>query len=89
LPSFDDLECHPNFEDHQAEAERPIVRCEEAHEAWFGERRIVRNRKGQMAPYLMLGRTASNRMITVVLLPAESVGSWTAYTAWDTKKSDG
>lgn len=85
---FDELECHPNFEGHQAEARRKVVSCDEAMDAWFGVRQIVRNRKDKAGPYLMIGRTRGNRPITVVLLPTKVEGLWTAYTAWDTKTSD-
>jgi hypothetical protein len=79
---------HPNFEDHQAEAGRRIVSCEEAEEAWWGVRRIVQNRKGQKAAYLMLGTTSEPRDITVVLFGTDLDDTWLAYTAWDTKESD-
>lgn len=88
MPHFDWLAFHPNFEEHQAEAGRPIVTCAETEEAWYGERRIVPNRKGQRAPYLFLGRTSRPRDITVVLFGTDLDDTWLAYTAWDTKKSD-
>lgn len=88
LPHFDDLDFHPNFEGHQAEADRRIVTREEVEDAWFGKRRIVPNRKGQTGPYLLLGRTGGGRDITVVLLPTGEEGRWLGYTAWDTKHTD-
>jgi hypothetical protein len=54
-----------------------------------GERKIIRNRKGQRAPYLMLGKTRQPRDITVVLFGTDLEDTWLAYTAWDTKESDG
>lgn len=88
MPRFDELECHPNFEEHQAQAGRRVVTCEEAEDAWYGHRSIVPNRRGRAAPYLMIGRTGTKRDITVVLLPTDAAGTWVAYTAWDTKASD-
>lgn len=88
MPHFDWLVFHPNFEDHQGEADRRIVTCEEAEEAWWGARTIVRNRKGQKAPYLMLGTTSEPREVTVVLFGTDLDDTWLAYTAWDTKESD-
>jgi hypothetical protein len=88
VPTFEELRCHPNFEDHQVAAGRRVVTCDEALDAWYGQRRVVPNRRGHPAPYLMLGRTSSSRRITVVILPTSEEGLWTAYTAWDTKNSD-
>jgi hypothetical protein len=88
VPHFDWLAFHPNFEEHQAEAARRVVTCDEAEEAWWGERKIIRNRKGQRALYLMLGKTRQPRDITVVLFGTDLDDTWLAYTAWDTKESD-
>ena len=84
MPTFEHLDCHDNFENHQAGAGRPVIDCEEAIEAWYGRRLIVRNRKTGVAPYLFLGRTLSGRRITVVILATDDPLSWLAYTAWDT-----
>jgi hypothetical protein len=84
VPRFDDLDCHPRFEQHQADAGRRVVSCEEAIEAWYGRRQIVRNRRDAAGPYLMVGKTYAGRPITVVLQSAQRRGSWVAYTAWDT-----
>lgn len=88
LPRFDELDCHPNFEEHQAQTGRRVVTCGEAEEAWYSERTIVPNRRGRRAPYLLIGQTGSGRDITVVLLPTDLDGTWVAFTAWDTKPSD-
>jgi hypothetical protein len=88
VPRFDFLTFHPAFEDHQHEAGRPVITMEEALDAWYGERLVVRNRKGRRGPYLMIGSTGSGRDITVVLLATAEEGTWLAYTAWDTKWSD-
>jgi hypothetical protein len=88
VPSFDVLVFHPGFEDHQAEAGRRIVTAEEALEAWYGSRMVVRNRKHRRAPYLVIGSTDGDRHITVVVLATAEPGTWLAYTAWDTKHSD-
>lgn len=88
MPHFDWLAFHPNFEDHQAEAGRPVVTCEEADEAWWDNREIVPNRKAQRGKYLMVGLTLRGRGITVILFGTDLDDTWLAYTAWDTKKSD-
>ena len=85
---FDWLAFHPNFEDHQAEAGRSIVTCEEADQAWFGEREVAPNRRSGRARYLMLGKMLYGRRITVVLFGTDLDDTWLAYTAWDTKTSD-
>lgn len=88
MPDFGWLACHPNFEEHQAGSGRRVVTCEEADEAWWGEREVVPNRKGQRAPYLMIGATHRGRRITVVLFGTDLSDTWLAYSAWDTKDSD-
>lgn len=88
MPTFMWLACHPNFEEHQAGSGRRPVTCEEADEAWWGTHDIVQNRRGQPAPYLMIGRTQHRREITVVLFGTGVHDTWLAYTAWDTKDSD-
>lgn len=82
------LACHPNFEEHQAGSGRMPVTCEEADDVWWGEHSIVDNRKGQEAPYLMIGKTQRRREITVVLFGTGVYDTWLAYTAWNTKDSD-
>jgi hypothetical protein len=88
MPNFDWLAFHPRFEDHQAESGRRVVTCDEAEEAWWGEREIVPNRKGARAPYLMLGTTREPRDITVVLFGTDLDDTWLAYTGWTRKESD-
>lgn len=88
MPRFDELECDPNFEEHQAQTGCRVVTCDEAEEAWYGRRSIVPNRRGRTAPYLLIGTTGAGRDVTVVLLPTDEDGKWVAYTAWDTKASD-
>lgn len=85
MPEFVELVFHPRFEEHQAEAGRRVVTEEEALEAWYGRRRIVRNRKKANGPYLMLGRTMNGRDITMVLLTTPRPAVWCGYTAWDTR----
>jgi hypothetical protein len=88
MPTFDDLVFHPSFEAHQFAAGRRLVTIEEADDAWYGERTFVRNRRRRAATYLMLGRTAGGREVTIVVLGTAARGTWVAYTAWDTKPGD-
>lgn len=84
MPDFDVLTFHPRFEEHQAEAGRRVVTEEEALEAWYGRRQVVRNKKSATGTYLMLGRTDAGRSVTVVLVGTSAPGVWQGYTAWDT-----
>ena len=84
MPKFEILEFHPRYEEHQARAGRRVVTEPETEEAWYGERRIVRNKRTGKGPFLMLGRTDGGRNITVVLLTTKRQSVWCAYTAWDT-----
>jgi len=84
VPRFDWIEFHGRFEEHQAEAGRRIVSRAEAEEAWYGRRQFVRNRRHATGPYLLIGRTAAGRRITVVLVRTDEPETWLAYTAWDT-----
>jgi hypothetical protein len=88
VPEFDWLAFHPRFEDHQEDAGRRVVTCDEAEEAWWGERKIARNRTRGRAPYLMIGMTREPRKITVVLFGTDLDDTWLAYTAWTWKESD-
>jgi len=88
VPSFDELVFHENFEEHQAQAGRPVVTREEALEAWDGRRRMVPNRRSQRGQYLMVGYTSASRAVTVLLFEIRPLGWWLGYTAWDTKASD-
>jgi hypothetical protein len=84
LPTFDLLEFHATYEEHQAQAGRSVVSRSETLEAWSGDRQIVRNKKGRRGKYLMLGCTEAGRAITVVLVETSHSATWMAYTAWDT-----
>lgn len=88
MPVFDELIFHETFEEHQSAADRAVVSRLEALEAWDGDRTLVRNKRRQRGQYLLLGYTLAGRGITVVLLETRTVGTWLAYTAWDTKISD-
>jgi hypothetical protein len=82
-PYADTLRFHDNFEDHQAAGGRIVVTTGEAVELWESEPTMVPNRKSQRAQFLMVGRIASGRDITVALV-GERNDLWTAWTAWDT-----
>ena len=82
MPNFDELVFHLDFESHQAGRDRRIVSEPEAEEAWYGERKIVRNRKRRAAQYLVIGKTDAGVPVTIAIQRTNEPGVWLAYTAW-------
>jgi hypothetical protein len=87
MPRFDDLEFHPNFEQHQVDAGRRLVTPAEVEAVWYGIRTFVRSRRPHRS-YLMKGLTSAGRQITVVVRPTRESDTWQIYSAWDTKHTD-
>ena len=83
-PSNDyELSCHDNFEQHQTDQGRTAVTCDEAREVWDLGFYFRRNTAERTAEWLIDGRTAAGRLVTIAILWRPDWLDWHAYTAWD------
>jgi hypothetical protein len=87
VPRFSEQVIADEFEDHQANAGRPIVSTSEAQQVWDNGFLPRRNVRGDQDTRLLIGTTDGGRRVTLVSRHVGD-GNWLTYTAWDTKESD-
>jgi hypothetical protein len=87
VPTFSEQVIADEFEDHQANARRPIVTASEAQQVWDNGFLPRRNVRGDPGTRLLIGSTDGGRRVTLVARHLGD-GKWFTYTAWDTKESD-
>lgn len=87
VPTYIEQVIADDFEDHQAQAGRPIVTAREADQVWNGGFESRRNVRGAADTRFLIGRTAGGRQVTLVSRHLGD-GLWLTYNAWDTKGAD-
>ena len=87
VPSYTEHVIADEFEDHQAQASRPIVTAREAQQVWDNGFLPRRNIRGAPDTRLLIGRTDGGRRVTLVARHIGD-GTWLTFTAWDTKEAD-